>query len=206
VKRPGTFDVVDQFERAVAEFTGAPYCVAVSTGTAAIFLSLMFRRMWWYTASETVLTCPARTYISVPMMVIHAGFKLSLIDKSWVGSYHLDPVGIWDSTLRFRRGMYAGGLECLSFHARKHLNIGEGGAILCSEQSTADWLRRARNCGKGEPDFDPLAVTMLGWSLYMTPEKAARGLHILAYLPGDLPDQDPGYPDLRNAPVFKGMS
>ena len=45
-------------------------------------------------------------------------------------------------------------------------------------------------------------VTMVGWQAYMTPEKAARGLHLMDYVQ-DEPDQVIEYPDLRLAPVFK---
>ena len=105
------FGVVDDFERSVAEFAGSKYAVAVNTGTSALFLSLMYRK-------PDVVTLPARTFISVPMAVIHAGGKVKFRDYEWWGAYNLDPLDIIDGALRFRRGMYAGGLHCLSFHAR----------------------------------------------------------------------------------------
>lgn len=200
MRRPGTFDVVEEFERQVAEFTGARHCVAVSTGTNAIFLALRLERI---RLGPSTVTCPARTFVSVPMQVLHARFALRLIDMSWHGTYRLNPTRVHDSALRFRRGMFDGGLECLSFHARKHLNIGEGGAVITDDDEDAEWLRAARNSGRQPPDFKAEDVTMLGWNFYMTPEKAARGLHLLTYLPGDLPDQVADYPDLRQCPVFR---
>ena len=44
---------------------------------------------------------------------------------------------------------------------------------------------------------------MLGWQLYMTPEKAARGLHLMDYVRDSNPDQKVVYPDLRQVPYFK---
>lgn len=201
MNRGVTFNVVDEFERELEKFTGAPHAVAVSTGTAALFLALMYERN--SVGTHRRILCPAKTFISVPMQILHAGFGLKLIDAEWSGSYPLAPTRVSDSALRFRRGMYTGGLDCISFHARKHLNIGEGGAVLTDDHQAADWLRAARNSGKKEPEFDVTAVYMLGWQSYMTPEKAARGLHLLSYLPGDLPDQVVEYPDLRQCPIFR---
>ena len=190
------FGVVDDFERSVAEFAGSRYAVAVNTGTSALFLSLMYRK-------PDVVTLPARTFISVPMAVIHAGGKVKFRDYEWWGAYNLDPLDIIDGALRFRRGMYCGGLHCLSFHARKLLNIGEGGMILTDDPKADAWLRKARYSGRGAPTFRVEDIDMLGWQLYMTPEKAARGLHLMEYIAPDLPDQIVEYPDLRKCPVFR---
>jgi dTDP-4-amino-4,6-dideoxygalactose transaminase len=190
-----SFGVVDAFEKAVAEFSGAKYAIAVNTGTSALFLSLMYRK-------PDVVTLPARTFISVPMAVIHAGGSVRFEDNDWRGVYSLKPLDIVDGALRFRRGMYQGGLHCLSFHARKLLNIGEGGMILTDDPKADAWLRRARYSGRASP-YRIEDVDMLGWQLYMTPEKAARGLHLMEYVAPDLPDQVVEYPDLRKCPVFR---
>lgn len=190
-----SFGVVDAFERAVAEFAGSKYAVAVNTGTSAIFLSLVYRK-------PGVVTVPARTFISVPMAVIHAGGKVEFEDYEWSGIYNLDPLDIVDGALRFRRGMYQGGLHCLSFHARKLLNIGEGGMVLTDDPEADAWLRKARYSGRGGT-YQIEHVDMLGWQCYMTPEKAARGLHLMEYIAPDLPDQVVEYVDLRQCPVFQ---
>ena len=39
--------VTKDFEEAVAQYTGAPYCVAVNSCTNALFLSLMWKRKCW---------------------------------------------------------------------------------------------------------------------------------------------------------------
>jgi len=121
----GSFAIVEQFERRVAEFAGSKYAIATSTGTAALFLALKYKFMDYVNVPVTVL--PARTFISVPMAVIQAGGTVEFDDYQWVSTYRLSPWWITDGALRFRRGMYEGGLHCLSFQARKLLNIGEGG-------------------------------------------------------------------------------
>ena len=189
------FGVVDGFERAVAEFAGSKYAVAVNTGTSALFLSLVYRK-------PGVVWLPARTFVSVPMAVLHAGGSVGFEDYDWRGVYTLKPLGIVDGALRFRKGMYQGGLHCLSFHARKLLNIGEGGMVLTDDPKADAWLRKARYSGRSHP-YRIEDIDMLGWQLYMTPEKAARGLHLMEYIAPDLPDQVVEYPDLRKCPVFQ---
>lgn len=191
------FEVVDAFERRVAEFAGARYGVAVNTGTSAIFLSLVY-------AAEEEVTLPAHTFISVPMAALHAGLAITFEDYEWQGVYELQPWKIIDGALRFRRNMYEGGLHCLSFHARKLLNIGEGGMILTDDEEAYRWLRKARYSGRDEANGYRIEdIDMLGWQMYMTPEKAARGLHLMDYIADDLPDQIMEYNDLRKVKAFR---
>ena len=44
---------------------------------------------------------------------------------------------------------------------------------------------------------------MLGWNMYMEPEKAARGLALFEFIRDrDLDDIPPDYPDLSRFPVY----
>ena len=197
-----SFQVVSEFERRVAEYAGAKCGVATSTGTAAIYLSLKYRFQEHPNRYPRV-EMPAHTFISVPMAVLHAEGWPEFVNYKWSGRYTLNPWDITDGALRFRRGMYTGGLHCLSFHARKLLNIGEGGMVLTDDPKAAEWLRAARYSGRKAPRYRVEDVDMLGWQLYMTPEKAARGLHLMDYVKDDNPDQKVVYPDLRQVPLFK---
>jgi len=192
------FSVVAQFEEAIARFAGSRFAVAVNSGTSALFLSMK------YAASGEVII-PARTFVSVPMAAVQCGLAVKFEDFAWSGVYQLRPHAICDGALRFRKGMYKGGLHCLSFHARKLLNIGEGGMVLTDDSEAADWLRRARYSGRGGPSFAIEDIGMLGWQCYMTPEKAARGLHLLEYAK-DCADQSVEYPDLRTVKYFRELS
>lgn len=195
------FSIVDDFERAVAEFAGARYGVALNSGTSALFLSLLYVRQGLHPAGRVVL--PARTFISVPMMCLHAGAFVEFEDKPWKGVYRLNPYDIVDGALRFRRGMYEGGLHCLSFHARKILNIGEGGMVLTDDERAAKWLKKARYCGRDEAHGYALAeVDMLAWNVYMHPDRAARGLHLMTWADDNAPDQHVEYDDLRKVKAF----
>lgn len=191
------FRVIDDFEEALAEYAGSKTAVVVESGTAALFLSCVYTKV-----AEVLI--PARTYISVPAAIIHAGGTVSFEDYAWTGAYRLQPYPIVDGALRFRRGMYDGGFHMLSFHARKHLKIGRGGAILTDDPKAADWFRKARFDGRnGSTPFLQDQVEFLGWNAYMLPEQAARGLQLLEAMPDDNPDLTPDYPDLRTMPVFR---
>jgi dTDP-4-amino-4,6-dideoxygalactose transaminase len=151
---------------------------------------------------QTVMI-PAHTFISVPMAAIQAGLKVEFEDKEWKGVYEIKPLKVIDSALRFRKKMYQGGLHCLSFQARKLLNIGEGGMVLTDDLEAALWLREARYSGRRAPLYKVEDVSMIGFQMYMTPEKAARGLHLMEYVSDNLPDQVMTYPDLRKVKAFQ---
>lgn len=202
----GSFEVVEEFEARVADFAGAKHAIATMTGTAALFLSMAYqwRRECMLRGAVPEVTIPARTFISVPMAALQLGAHVTLRDFKWGGIYTLYPWNIVDGALRFKREMYVPGtLHCLSFHARKTLNIGEGGMILTDNAWAAEWLRAARYSGRQSPHYRPEAVVMMGYQAYMTPEKAARGLHLMDYIEDGEPDQVVPYPDLREAPFFK---
>lgn len=199
-----SFSIVRQFEESVAKFAGSRYAVAVNSCTSALSLSLEYvKQKTLHSGGAVVL--PAHTFISVPMAVIHAGMRVCFQDIEWRGCYQLYPHPVIDGALRFRKGMYQGGLHCLSFHARKILNIGEGGMILTDEEKAADWLRAASYCGRKAPDYSVENIEMIGWNVYMHPEKAARGLHLMEYIQ-DEPDQVVNYPDLRKVKAWKNTN
>lgn len=196
------YSFVDAFERRVAEFSGAPFAVAVDSCTNALFLSLMWMARQ-NAGSLPALEIPARTYVSVPQAIRQAGFAFTLVDKPWVGVYDLEPLGVRDGAKRFRRGMYKYGYHCLSFHIKKNLPIGRGGMVLHSSPAFDAWARAARH--NGRPDKDATRVaTQEGWDCYMTPEQAARGMALMDVMPPNgFPDQTEDYPDLRTMEVFK---
>ena len=121
------YQVVRNFEQAVADYAGAKYGVAVDSCTNAILLCCK------YCEVETVVL-PKKTYVGVAYSILHAGGKIEFVDDDWQGAYQLWPYPIIDSARRFKRGMYHDlgpyTLYCLSFHWSKHIPIGRGGMIL----------------------------------------------------------------------------
>lgn len=210
------FEIVRDFENAVAEYTGAPYCVAVNSCTNALFLALRYSRLYpaEYLKGIDGIHIPKKTYISVPMQIKHAGYRPVFYDLKWSGVYRLNPTCIWDAAKRFTSNMFKKinfvGDEhpidyvCVSFHWAKILGIQQGGAIIHNDPQFDIWARKARFDGRTEgvkpKDDNPI----MGWHMYMSPEIAAQGLVRLMHLPKnnpDLPMDD--YPDLSQMDIFK---
>lgn len=219
--------VTRDFERELCAYTGAPYAVAVNSCTAALMLAVK----WCISRSERdhrtlsqrgfglppEISIPRRTYVSVPMAIIHAGGRPVFRDQEWSGAYQLEPLPVWDSARWFSGNMYAyepgpngvvmaaGSFVCVSFHAAKTLGIEQGGAILHDNPEADAWFRRARFDGRAEgvaPKDDRDII--VGWHCYMNPSTAAQGLLKLHSLPRHnepLPNDE--YPDLSTLECFK---
>lgn len=232
------FDIVRTFEKVMAEYTGAPKAVAVDSGTAALFLC--FQRLYklrcnWFEFDQPqnqaepinfVLSIPNRTFVSVPMMAIHANAGIKWRYSEWHGAYPISMVSkkqkmplIWDSALRLRKDLFKEFAPiaadapafrpvtyvCLSFQYRKHLPIGRGGMILHNDDDEVDtWFRRMRFFGRSEvPVAEDPGPTVLGWRYYMTPTDAARGLSFMQHMSDNDSDLAVEYPDLSNYDIFK---
>ena len=195
------WDVVDLFEKKLAEYGGSKYAVAVDNCTDAMFLCLK------YLNAEGEITLPKRTYVSVPCTVIHAGCQVKFDDIEWSGAYPLRPYPVWDSATKMRRGMYVqDSYYCLSFHRRKHIPIGKGGMILTNDKDAYEWFKLARYEGR---HMDRLykndTFDMIGWNMYMPPEQAAEGLELFANISDDNEDLETSgiHKDLSEFPIYE---
>ena len=94
------WDVVDLFEKTIADYAGSKYAVTVDSCTNAMFLCLKYLKY------EGEVEIPARTYVSVPCTIIHAGCQVKFIDESWEGAYQLKPTPVYDGAVHMSRGMY----------------------------------------------------------------------------------------------------
>lgn len=198
------YQVVRQFEQTIADFAGAPFGVAVESGTAALFLSLQYQAKVKRYAGPVYI--PARTYPSVACSIIHAGLPVHFQKRKWSGVYELAPLKIIDAALRFKKGMYQPGtFYCLSFHAKKHLPIGRGGMILTDDPVAVEWLKLARFDGREELPLAETKLPVVGWNMYLTPEQAARGLMLFQAFKGaeDLEFNSQSYPDLSKVAAYK---
>lgn len=194
------FDVVRDFEKAVAQFTGAPRAVAVDCCTNAIFLSCISTRV-----KDKLITIPDDTYVSVPNAIKLAGGRVKLASIAWKGYYQLAPFDIIDSAKDFYYGMYTqkNSLVCLSFHAKKHLPIGRGGMILCPNNIIADKLSRLAYDGRCGLSYDEEDIWDIGYHMYMTPDQAARGLFLLDALKNELRYPKPYGPESMKLTKFE---
>lgn len=204
------YKVVDEFEKTIAKWAGAPYGVAVESGTAALFLSLKYEFEGFIPHVKGQIpsvVIPKFTYPSVPCSIINAGGMVVFKDLDWKGIYELRPWNIWDGALRFQPNMYMGGLHCLSFHMKKHLPIGRGGMILTQSVDAYKWLKKVRFDGRDEVPLQDDKLTQLGYNMYMTPEQAVRGLQLFSTIDQkgleDLDSTKQGYPDLSKFKIYE---
>lgn len=198
------FKIVEMFEEEVAEYTGAPYAVAVDSCTNALFLALVYHSFLWN--STKAITIPRHTYLSVGTTVLNAGYKVQFRNQAWTGKYCLDPFPIWDCAKHLTSGMYeAGSFMCLSFHIKKQLPIGKGGMVLTDNEDFVEWAKKARYEGRSPINYRDDNIMNAGWNMYMTPEQAARGLTLMQNYPTHTKPQieDPPYKDLLENDLFK---
>jgi len=195
------WDIVDAFEKMIANYAGSKFAVSIDNCTDAVFLCLKYLK-----ASGTI-TVPAKTYVSVPQAILHSGCDLAFEDIEWSGTYQLKPYSIIDGATRFTKDMYISGTyQCLSFHIKKILNIGKGGMILTDDPEAARWFKIARYEGRHiEVPYDEDEIEIVGWNMYMTPEQAARGIEIFESLSRENDDCGGSwkYPDVSNFNIFK---
>ena len=189
------WDVVDLFEKKMAEYAGSKYAVAVDNCTDAMFLCLK------YLKADGEVILPKRTYVSVPCTVIHAGCQVKFEDIKWSGAYQLTPYPVYDGATRMRKGMYEpGSYYCISFHRRKHIPIGKGGMILTDDKEAYEWFKVARYEGRHmENLYKDDYFEVIGWNMYMPPEQAAEGLELFK-------DIDDHNDDLESSGVHKDLS
>jgi dTDP-4-amino-4,6-dideoxygalactose transaminase len=175
----GIYKITEEFEKALSDYTGAPYAIAVDNASNALFLALMFENV-----KDQIIAIPSRTYPSVPCEIIHAGAKINFEEvkgKTIKGAYQLKPTKVWDSALRFTANMYIPNTHmCISFTGPyKHFKLSKGGAILTDNYEAYLWFKRARYSGRRECSYHDDNFDMLGWNFYMMPELAARGLLLM---------------------------
>ena len=197
------YKIVQMFEEEVAAYTGAKYAVSVDSCTNALFLICTYLNV-------EEITIPSKTYLSVPMSIIHAGgkvvFDTSVEANHWLGMYQLKPYPVYDAAKRFTSGMYIPEtFMALSFHIKKQLGIGKGGMILTDNKDAVGWFKKARYDGRSEKYYKEDSIDSLGWNMYMTPQEAAQGLCLMQNYPlhnSDLEESN-GYRDLTEFSVFK---
>jgi len=196
--------VIDDFEKAVADFSNCDYGIAVSCCTNAIFLSLQYLKHIEEIKDNDIICIPCNTWVSVPCIIIHCDLKLQFKYIEWSGVYQLNPTRVWDCATRFMKDMYVGGnsLHCVSFQYKKTLKIGRGGMILTNDKDAMIWLKKARYHGK---NLKTNKLDFIGWNMYMLPCDASRGLSLLRILPQIDTDSASykDYPDISKEKIFK---
>ena len=195
-----SFNVIRDFESAIAKFYDAPYAVAVDSCTHSIELCLRYKEV-----KKIIL--PKRTYLSIAFLAQKIGIDLEWKDENWINYYYLGGTSIIDAAVLWERDSYISGtLMCLSFQYQKHLSLGRGGMILTDNKKVRNDLKRMSYDGR-DPDIPwrDQNIRMVGYHYYMTPETAQLGLDKLP----EAIKTDPkkwvieDWPNLKKMDIFK---
>lgn len=197
-----SFEPILQFEKELAEFTGAPYAIMTDCCTHAIELALRYDKvkMCYFTPF---------TYLSVPMTMHKLGINYSYSDEEeehWIGEYRFFGTRIFDSARRLEPGMYRKGkIQCLSFGHTKPLEIMHGGAILLDDAVAYETILKQRYDGRdlNTSPWQDQKEFKVGYHYRPTIEDAVTGsIKLKEYITaGNYTPVKVEYPDLRNITI-----
>lgn len=200
------FEIVKDFEKRIADYYNAPFAVATDSCTHALELALLYDKSN-FNISKAEITIPTRTYISVPFTLMKLNIPFAFVNVDWQEYYFLGGTRIIDAAVLFEPNTYIDGqLMCLSFQFKKMLNLGRGGAILCSTQQEYDIFKRMAYDGR--EDSKPWAeqnIKTIGYHYYMTPETAQLGIEKLKTATPNKRWTSEDYPYLPDMEVFKDV-
>lgn len=192
--------VVEEFEQELAKFFGSPYAVAVDSCTHAIELCLRLNK-------NNNVSCPAKTYISIPFTFEKLGLEWSFVEHDWTGYYYIGNTNIIDAATYWKKNSYVSGTYmCLSFQFKKHLNLTRGGAILLDQHNDYMALKKMAHDGRIPNQlWKEQDIETVGYHYYMPMDTAKLGLQKLP----DARDREAviwtqdDYPYLPNMKVFQ---
>lgn len=160
---------IEAFEHALCAYTGAPYCVVVNSGTAALHLAygLVF-------PPGTKIRMPAISFVATANAALYCGLRPVFLTVSPRTGLVMEdcevgvelggqPTGhrhtVVDAchSLRYVENSI---VTVLSFHPAKHLACGEGGALLTSDPIIADRARLLRSHGRVGTQMEQLGFNM----------------------------------------------
>lgn len=199
---PNPFDAVKDFERMLSEFTGAPYAIVTDCCTHAMEIALRIE------PPTGPVAFPARTYLSVIMLMHKLGINYALTDNRWLGSYMLSGTRVRDCARYLDENMYVPGeIQCLSFNRGKPLAIGKGGAILTDDARVANRANRMRYDGRDIFRYSPWENQKefeVGFHYYLRPEECIIGMNLLEQR--QFVTQTPemfDYPDCKTIKIYE---
>jgi len=193
------FNTVQIFEKKIARFFGAPYAVAFDSCTHGIEACL-------YLTNAKKIIVPKRTYISIPFLAKKLNISLEWKDENWKDYYYLTENIIDAAVLWKENSFISGTFMSLSFQYQKHLNLGRGGAVLCSNKNEYEALKKLSYDGRlPSHPWRNQDIESFGLHYYMTPETAQMGIEKLEKAINTTPKdwKITDWPDLSLLKVFK---
>lgn len=196
-----SFEIISEFEKAIAEFFGSPYAVAVDSCTHGIELCLRYTK-------ETKINVPKRTYLSVPFLAEKMGLEREWRDEEWEDYYTLNygDKRIIDAAVLWKKDSYIPNtFMCVSFQYQKHLSLGRGGIILLDNEEDFIALKKMSYDGRlPNIPWRDQDIDTIGFHYYMTPETAKLGLEKLKQAIDATPKKwlVTDWPDLTKMKIF----
>ena len=194
-----SFDIINKFEKQIAEFYGAPYAIAVDSCTHGVELALRY-------TNADYIQVPNRTYLSIPFLADKLNIDLFWKDDPWIDYYYITDQVI-DAAVLWKSGSYIPNTFMgVSFQFQKHLSLGRGGILLTDNKEAAIELKKMSYDGR-HPDLPwrDQDIDTIGYHYYMTPETAQLGLDKLPLAITNTPRQwvVTDWPDLTQMKIFK---
>ena len=172
------FDAIFDFESALAEYVGAPYCITTDSCTHAIEVALRL------THQQENIIIPAHTSLSVPMTLHKLNIPYTMLDVDWweFFGYHLLGSNVYDYARRWMPDMYQEGqIQCVSFGRTKPIEIGTGGAIFTDSKELYESASMMRYDGRDIriAPWSAQKTFTVGYHYYLRPEDCVTGMNIL---------------------------
>ena len=172
------FDAIFDFESALAEYVGAPYCITTDSCTHAIEVALRL------THQQENIIIPAHTYLSVPMTLHKLNIPYTMLNVDWweFFGYHLLGSNVYDYARRWMPDMYkTGEIQCVSFGRTKPIEIGTGGAIFTDSKELYESASKMRYDGRDIriAPWSAQKTFTVGYHYYLRPEDCVTGMNIL---------------------------
>lgn len=164
-------EAVEDFEKAIAEFTGAKGVVCVDRIEHAIQLGLLFDRPKMYA------TIPEQTDLSVAMILNQLGIEYMFTEDEWEKEHRIQGSVVYRSD-DFSEGMF----ETENPNQRKILCVSlealgiHGAAILTNVKEVHNWMKLAANGGIDPVSPDKATELNLGYYYQLRPADAVAGM------------------------------
>ena len=163
-------NVVEKFEKTIADYVGAKYACSINSATNAIFLSMLDKNV--------IVDLPSMIPPVVANALMTSGNKINFVDDvEWVGDsyvlHQFDDYKIVDSAQKLEENQFE--KECnpedlmfFSFYPTKPLGGSDGGMIVTDDYEKYKWFKSAVLNGMSYADNNwERKISFPGYKMYM---------------------------------------
>jgi perosamine synthetase len=202
----GQSEYIAEFEKAIAKYVGANYCIAVSNGTMADAVAVAALKA---TGRIKPVVVPALTFIAQPNSVRYNELPIEFADikedwtmdlknapDDWIifgtdlmGRIMINRTDIEDACESFGTSFYGqragtfGTLGTFSFFPSHTISTGEGGAIVTDDRDLAKLCRSIRAHGSVSSDpMDKFHFPNFGFNARMCSLQAVLGIALMKHI------------------------